>query len=105
MRRWRRRAAPEPPGEWAELDPFLITMISRLEVARSAALGADDEWVEIEQVAALTLKMAEAARAALVAGWDEGAERRMLIERRRGPGGVEVRLTERARDLLKPAQH
>ncbi len=29
----------------------------------------------------------------------------MLIERRRGPGGVEVRLTGQARDLLKPAQH
>lgn len=80
-------------------------MIGRLEAARSSGREADDEWVAIDQVAALTLKMAEAAQAALVAGWDEDAERRMLIERRRGPGGVEVRLTGRARDLLKPAQH
>ena len=98
MRRWR-RAAQEPAGEWAELDPFLITMIARLEAAR-----ADDEWVGIDQVATLTVKMAEAAQAALVTGWDEDAERRMLIERRQGPGGVEVRLTGLARDLLRPTQ-
>jgi hypothetical protein len=99
MRRWR-RAAREPAGEWAELDPFLVTMIARLEAAR-----ADDEWVGIDQVAALTARMAEAAQAALVKGWDEDAERRNIVERRHGPSGVEVRLTGLARELLQPSQH
>jgi hypothetical protein len=77
-------------------------MIARLVAARSEARIPNDEWVAIEQVGALTSKMAEAAQSALVAGWDQDAERRMLIERRDGPGGVEVRLTRAAREFLGP---
>ena len=77
-------------------------MIARLVAARSQAASANGEWVPIDQVAALTSKMAEAAQTVLTAGWDKDAERRMLIERRAGPGGVEVRLTRTARDILGP---
>ena len=76
-------------------------MISRLVAARSEGSGRDDDdWVAIEQVANLTAKMADAAQTALRAGWDADAERRTLIERRRGPRGIEVRLTDTARDFL-----
>ena len=77
-------------------------MIGRLVAARSGGSQPDDEWVPVEQVAALTARMAEAAQTALGAGWDTDAERRMLVERRRGPRGVEVRLTSTARELLGP---
>jgi hypothetical protein len=99
MRRWRKKANDEPE-ELNELDPFLLSMVDRLATARTHA--SDGEWVSLEQVAALTARMAEAAQAALAAGWEEDAESRMLVERRSGPEGVEVRLTPRARDLLGP---
>jgi len=90
----------DPPSKGSELDPFLLAMISRLVAARSEGPGRDDDWVAIEQVVDLTAKMAEAAQTALRAGWDADAERRTLIERRRGPRGIEVRLTDTARDFL-----
>ena len=99
MRRWRRERQ-DPQSKWSELDPFLLAMISRLVAARSEGSGRDDEWVAIEQVVDLTAKMADAAQTALRAGWDADAERRTLIERRRGPRGIEVRLTDTARDFL-----
>jgi hypothetical protein len=54
------------------------------------------------RVAALSLKLAETVQTALDAGWDEDAESRMLIERRGGTGGVEVRLTRKGREFLGP---
>ena len=101
MGRWRRRPQ-RPPSEWSELDPFLLAMIGRLVAARSHGSQPNAEWVAMDQVAELTTRMAEAAQTALGAGWDKDAERRMLIERRRGPLGVEVRLTRSGRDLLGP---
>jgi hypothetical protein len=99
--RWRRK----PKGgsdELDELDPFLLSMIDRLATARSGAQAGDGEWVSVEQVAALTARMAEAAQSTLAAGWDRDAESRMLVERRDGPAGAEVRLTRWARELLGP---
>lgn len=99
--RWRRQRH-DRPDELNELDPFLLSMIDRLATARSEADAADGEWVALDQVATLTARMAEAAQSALVAGWDEDAARRMLVERRSGPAGVEVRLTPSAREVLGP---
>jgi hypothetical protein len=101
VRGWRRRSRGAP-SELNELDPFLLVMIARLVAARSEDPSEDGEWVTMDQVAALTTKMAEAAQTVLIAGWDKDAERRMLVERRAGPRGVEVRLTSAARDLLGP---
>jgi predicted RNA-binding Zn ribbon-like protein len=99
--RWRRQRQAGP-DELNELDPFLLSMIDRLASARSEARAGDGEWVALDQVATLTARMAEAAQSALVAGWDEDAEGRMLIERRTGAEGVEVRLTKTAREVLGP---
>jgi predicted RNA-binding Zn ribbon-like protein len=99
--RWRRRAH-EVPDDLDELDPFLLSMIDRLATARTDARAGDDDWVAMEKVAALTARMAETAQSALVSGWDRDAESRMLIERREGPAGVEVRLSRRAREILGP---
>ena len=99
--RWRRRAR-EVPDDLSELDPFLLSMIDRLATARTEAGARDKDWVAMDQVAALTSRMAEAAQSALVSGWDRDAESRLLIERREGPAGVEVRLSRRARELLGP---
>ena len=99
--RWRRRAH-EVPADLDELDPFLLSMIDRLATARTEAGAAEDDWVAMEQVAALTSRIAAAAQSKLVSGWDRDAETRMLIERREGPEGVEVRLSRRARELLGP---
>jgi hypothetical protein len=99
--RWRRQR-PDRPEQLNELDPFLLSMIDRLATARSQADAGDGEWVALDQVATLTARMAEAAQSALVAGWDEDAARRMLVERRSGPAGVQVRLTPTAREVLGP---
>jgi hypothetical protein len=99
--RWRRQRH-DHPDELNELDPFLLSMIERLASARAEAHAEDGEWVALDQVATLTARMAEAAQSALVAGWDEDAARRMLVERRSGPAGVEVRLTPTAREVLGP---
>jgi hypothetical protein len=100
--RWRRRAQAVP-SDLDELDPFLLSMIDRLATARTKTGAADEEWVPVEQVAALTTRIADAARSRLVSGWDRDAESRMLVERREGPAGTEVRLSRRARELLGPA--
>lgn len=99
--RWRRKPK-DGPDQLNELDPFLLSMVDRLATARAGARAGDGEWVSVEQVAALTSRMADAARAALAAGWDRDAEGRMLVERRDGPAGAEVRLTRGARELLGP---
>jgi predicted RNA-binding Zn ribbon-like protein len=99
--RWRRQR-DDRRDELNDLDPFLLSMIDRLATARSEMQAPDGEWVALDQVATLTARMAEAAQSALVAGWDQDAEGRMLIERRTGPAGVEVRLTRRAREFLGP---
>jgi hypothetical protein len=101
MRRWRRRQRGER-AELGELDPFLLAMINRLAEARAAAESQHVEWVRLDQVAALSVKMTEALNAALHGGWDKEAERRTLVERREGPDGIEVRLTDRGRDLMSP---
>lgn len=101
MRSWRRKRK-NGPDELGELDPFLLSMIDRLASARSEEPLRDGDWVAVEQIAALTARMADAAQSALAAGWDQDAEGRMLVERRSGPEGVEVRLTRRARELLGP---
>jgi hypothetical protein len=101
MRRWGRKPH-DSPSELNELDPFLLSMIARLAAARSDLSPPEGEWVPMDQLAALNVKMAEAAQTAVRAGWDKDAERRMLVERRHGPSGVEVRLTRMGRDLLGP---
>lgn len=101
MRRWRKK--PQiPAGEVGGFDPFLLAMIARLMAVRSEGSSPEEEWVAMDEVATLSWKMLEGARAALHAGWDQDAERRMLVERREGPGGVEVRLTRKGRDLMGP---
>ena len=56
----------------------------------------------IDRLASARARMADAARSALAAGWDQDAESRMLVEGRCAPAGAEVRLTEKARELLGP---
>ena len=100
MRIWRRRRA-SAAGELGELDPYLLSLVARLAAARGTG-GSPDEWVSINQVAALCRQLADAAVETLGSGWDEAAEQRMLVERRAGPNGVEVRLTSKGRELMEP---
>jgi hypothetical protein len=97
---WRKRRSPRPT-ELGELDPFLLSYVARLAAARGPE-AAPDEWVSIDQVAALCRQMADLAVGALGSGWAEEAERRMLVERREGPHGVEVRLTRQGLDIMEP---
>jgi hypothetical protein len=98
--RWRRRSH-SPEAELGELDPFLLGMIARVVEVRTE-MAPDGEWVRMDQVAAVCMRMAEALQAALQSGWDREAADRMLVDRREGPDGVEVRLTRRGRDVMGP---
>jgi hypothetical protein len=89
-------------ADLGELDPFLLAMVARLAEARMQTESGDAEWVRMDHVAALSRKMTEALNAALHTGWDEEAERRDLVERREGPDGIEIRLTDRGRDVMSP---
>jgi hypothetical protein len=97
--RWRRKRSA--PAELGELDPFLLSLVAQLAAARGPGAGPE-EWVSIDQVAALCRQMADLAVASLGSGWAEEAEGRMLVERRDGPHGVEVRLTPQGRDIMEP---
>jgi hypothetical protein len=96
-----RRKRASPQRELGELDPFLLSFVARLAAARGAA-AAPDEWVSVDHVAALCRQMADLAVGALGSGWAEEAEQRMLVERREGPHGVEVRLTREGREIMEP---
>lgn len=98
--RWRRRRAKEI--ELGELDPFLLSLVARLAAARGSGPREPDDWVSINHVAALCRQMADAAVETLGGRWAEEAEQRMLVERRMGPQGVEVRLTPKGRDFMEP---
>jgi hypothetical protein len=98
--RWRRKPH-DTVRELGELDPFLLAMIARVVEVRTEA-APDGEWVRMDQVAAVCVRLADALKAALQSGWDREAEERMLVERREGPDGVEVRLTRRGRDVMGP---
>jgi hypothetical protein len=97
--RWRRKRSA--PTELGELDPLLLSLVARLAAARGPA-GDAEEWVSVDQVAALCRQMADLAVASLGSGWAEEAEGRMLVERRDGPQGVEVRLTRQGREIMEP---
>lgn len=98
--RLRKRRAKEI--ELGELDPFLLSLVARLAAAGRKEAGAADDWVSIDHVAALCRRMADAAVQTLGSGWDMAAEQRMLVERRDGPNGVEVRLTRKGREFMEP---
>jgi hypothetical protein len=49
-----------------------------------------------------TARERDAAVETLGSGWDEAAAQRMLVERRAGPNGVEVRLTSKGREFMEP---
>jgi len=99
-RRWKgfRREA----SEVEELDPFVLTLVARLLVARQASGACDDDWVPVEQITALSESLAQATATALQSGWAEGAEDRELVDRRTGPMGTELRLTRKGRNLVDP---
>jgi hypothetical protein len=101
MRKWRRQRASEA-SELGELDPYLLSLLARLAAARGTGAAGPDEWVSLNQVAALCRQLADAAVETLGSGWDEAAEQRMLVERRIGPNGVEVRLTSKGREFMEP---
>jgi hypothetical protein len=101
MRKWKTRRASEE-SELGELDPFLLSLVARLAAAQGAGPSGPAEWVSIDQVAALCRRLADAAVQTLGSGWDEAAEQRMLVERRAGRQGVEVRLTSKGREFMEP---